>query len=150
MSSTKVSDIVAEAKRHYIPYITRYLWDNQRSGLTSGTEVYADTEELDMTDCEKMGNRPLVAVVEGDLVDVALQWQSHSSCTGGSCPVVNMANANKPGGDWETVTNGPEESIARRSNLAQALKTPLGEYHPTSANYPIPDAGGLYSPCVGQ
>jgi hypothetical protein len=149
-NSPKPSDIAAEAKRIWIPYITRYLWDNQEYGLTSGSVVCSNSSEIDLSDFERVSTRPAVAVVEGDAVDVALQWQGHASCTGGSCPVVNMANANKPGGDWETVTMGPEESLARRSNLSQALKTSVGEYHPTSNNYPIPDAGGLYSPCVGK
>jgi hypothetical protein len=149
-STPKPSEIAAEAKRVWIPYITQYLWDNRANGLYSGSHVTPDSSQIDLEKCELVCSRPAVAVVEGDAVDVALQWQSHKSCTNNVCPMVNMANANKPGGDWETVTMGPEESLARRSNLAAALRTRFGEYQPSSSNYPIPEPGGLYTPTVGE
>jgi hypothetical protein len=149
-SNPKASDIAVEAKRYWIPRITRYLWEQSSSGLISGSKVYVDSEDIDLTDIDRFLTIPTIAVVVGDATDVALQWQEHANCTGGQCAVVNMANASKPGGDWETVTMGPEESLARRSNLPQALKTKLGEHHPSTDIYPIPDAGGLYSPSIGR
>jgi Uncharacterized protein conserved in bacteria (DUF2263) len=149
-TSPRPSEIAGEAKRVWIPYITNYLWSCKDQGYTTGSKVYSESSEIDLAKCTRPYGRPAVAVVEGDPLDVALQWQDHASCTGKFCPMVNMANANKAGGDWEITTMGSEEEFARRSNLSQALRTPLGEYHPTSNNYPIPHAGGLFSPCVGK
>ena len=90
-------------------------------------------------------NRPRIAVLEGDPVDVAISW---SQCNGdGLIPVVNMANEDRPGGDWELGLIAPEECLARRSNLVRALPN---NWKPNSKeHYPIPQNGGLYSPSVG-
>lgn len=62
--------------------------------------------------------------------------------------VLNTAHEKKPGGEWEKGISTQEEGLARRSNLAQTLKstdprTPLiREY------YPLPPTGAIYSPSV--
>jgi Uncharacterized protein conserved in bacteria (DUF2263) len=149
----RASDVAHEAKRHYIPYINDYIFHNQKDkpNLTTGSYLIADSSQLDLSPLPRLqGPVPAVAVIEGDAVDVALSWQETEFCSNGRCPVVNTANASKPGGDWETVTMGPEECFARRSNLASALRTAYGEFAPKDAFYPLPSAGGIYSPCVGE
>ena len=102
-----------------------------------------------------------MAVIDGDPIDVALDWhesntKDHASNRtssfakqGGSIPVVSMANDKRAGGDWESGLIAPEECLCRRSNLAKALTTPSQ----TSAHvphYPIRPTGGIYSPYVGK
>jgi hypothetical protein len=42
-----------------------------------------------------------LAIIEGDPVDVALDWATTNKKEG-EIPVINMANDKKPGGDWES------------------------------------------------
>lgn len=100
-----------------------------------------------------------VAVIDGDPIDVALDWYESERDThsGGSVapdqqgampiPAVSMANEKRPGGDWESGIMAPEENICRRSNLVQCLNT---AWTPSAQNYPIPTKGGIYSPNVGE
>jgi len=145
----RASDIATEAKRHYVPYINGYIQQNQEGGRcwTTGSYLFPDSSVVDLSNRQRSSAWPSVAVVEGDAVDIALDWQETEFCEG-RCPVVNMANPNKAGGDWETVTMGPEEGFARRSNLASALKTEVGHFSAKASHYPIPPTGGIYSPCV--
>lgn len=98
-----------------------------------------------------------VAVIDGDPVDVALDWYQYSlkdpskSQSARPIPVVNMANEKRAGGDWESGLMAPEECFARRSNLAHALVTPWNLNQCTTTpdtHYPIPQKGGIYSPHV--
>ncbi|MCJ1282780.1 hypothetical protein MMC26_002106 [Xylographa opegraphella] len=86
-----------------------------------------------------------VAVINGDPIDVALDWHeydrstcpkegvsSHQGQEEMPIPVVNMANEKRPGGDWESGVLAPEENMCA-----------IG-----SSNYPIPTTGGIYSPYV--
>jgi hypothetical protein len=109
------------------------------------------------------------AIIEGDPFDIAVDWQNFSFPQSGAetvaerAPpihrknriegkstdrilVLNTANEKKPGGEWEggTLGLGAEESLARRSNLVQTLNTK--EPTVATAHYPIPPAGGIYSP----
>jgi len=101
-----------------------------------------------------------VAVIEGDPVDVALDWHAANSkdpasskvtsvAKGGSIPVVSMANEKRAGGDWESGLIAPEECLCRRSNLAKVLTIP-GQSSAQVPHYPIRTTGGIYSPNVGQ
>ena len=101
-----------------------------------------------------------MAVIDGDPVDVALDWYetecSSASRSGASphdnepvrIPIVNMANEKRAGGDWESGLLAPEENLCRRSNLVHCLTTPWTSSLQMT-NYPIPSKGGLYSPNVG-
>jgi hypothetical protein len=148
----RASDVAHEAKRRYVPYINDYIFQNQKTNpnLTTGSYLFTDSSLIDLSDRPRLPKGPAVAIVEGDAVDIALDWQETEFCSGKRCPAVNMANASKPGGDWETVTMGPEECFARRSNLASALRTEVGQFSPNASFYPIPSAGGIYSPCIGK
>lgn len=53
--------------------------------------------------------------------------------------ILNMANANHAGGGWTRGALAQEESLCYRSSLSFSLKKRF---------YPIPDAGGIYSPSV--
>lgn len=151
----KPSDIAAEAKRLYIPHVTLTC-----PQFPARSTAYQDTSEL--KGHPKRGHQKLrVAVIDGDSVDVALQWHdanckddaagcaSGSSIAGSTIPLVNMANEKRPGGDWESGLIAPEECLCRRSTLAQALATPSSS-SPKSTHYPIKTSGGIYSPSVGK
>ena len=150
-AKVKPSDIAAEAKRLYIPHVAQY-YPNFPAVSTS----YSDTNNLKgiaRSCCEKLR----VAVIDGDPVDVALDWHdanckesspSISSLAGSSIPIVNMANERRPGGDWESGLIAPEECLCRRSTLAQALITPDSS-SPKASHYPIRTSGGIYSHSVG-
>jgi len=98
---------------------------------------------------------PSIAIVEGDSVDIALEWEKEimpnmdQNDLLNRLVVVNMAHDRKPGGEWETGTLGHEESFARRSSLV--LKLAWNKYvDPSQNHYPIPALGGIYTPNVGM
>ena len=151
---SKPSDIAAEAKRLYIPHIVQAY-----PQFPARSASYPDTSKLRVT-TPNPGRRLRVAVLEGDPVDVALDWHdsnckdtadgsaSKSSISGSSIPVVSMANEKRPGGDWESSTIAPEEGLCRRSTLVQALITPSSTSSP-GPSYPLRATGGIYSPSIG-
>lgn len=144
-SKPKPSEIAAEAKRIYMPYI----WKNFLKDPTT-SYLYPDSTAIRLQPVQPQ-YRCRVAVVEGDPVDYALSWYQYiSTNSSGSSdikriPVVNMANEKRAGGDWESGAMAPEECFARRSNLVHALTMPWAG----NVNlYPIPQRGGIYSPLV--
>jgi hypothetical protein len=152
----KPSEIATEAKRTYIPYICqKYPQYPVRS------QLHSNSEHLKLSPCtDIVPPRLRVAVIDGDYVDVAIDWietesksrlGDTSSDTDDSTvriPIVNMANEKRAGGDWESGLIAPEENLCRRSNLVHCLTTP---WTPTAPqNYPIPLKGGIYSPNVGK
>lgn len=151
----KPSDIAAEAKRLYIPHIAHTL-----PQFPARSTTYPESSKLRVTAQPGMKRKLRVAVIEGDPVDVALDWHdsnckdtaigstSKSTIAGGSIPVVSMANEKRAGGDWETGLIAPEECLCRRSTLVQALTTPCSSSTQT-AHYPMRNTGGIYSPSVG-
>lgn len=113
---------------------------------------------------------PRVAVMEGDLFDVALDWQnfkfpapvgSTNSCN--RAPpiyyeqgyptnrilVLNTANHKYAGGDWlgGVIGLGAEESLSRRSTLAESLTT-YSNLSPGQKFYPLRGIKGVYSPDI--
>ena len=155
-SRLKPSDIAAEAKRTYIPYI-----DQKLPQFPTKSMLYSDSTKLRNLPNNKSGTRrPRVAVIDGDPIDVALDWWEYNRRNGETgttpdsasgamgIPVANMANDKRPGGDWESGLLAPEENMCRRSNLAHCLTS---TWTPSSqcSNYPIPTVGGIYSPSVG-
>ena len=151
-TKSKPSEIAAEAKRLYIPYIA-----NAYPQFPARSTVFPDSSKLKGPN--RAGEKKLrVAVIDGDPVDVALDWHdsnfvagstSKASMAGSSIPVVSMANEKRAGGDWESGLIAPEECLCRRSTLAQALTTPCSN-SPKIPHYPIRTNGGIYSPSVGK
>ena len=147
----KPSDIAAEAKRTYIPYIEqRFPQFPVRSYL------YPDSSKLKLNPANGQTRRLRVAVIDGDPIDVALDWNEYnqrgtavstngSPIEAGPIPVVSMANEKRAGGDWESGLIAPEECLCRRSNLVHTLTMPATH----GSHYPIPTTGGIYSPHVG-
>jgi len=145
-SRPKPSEIAAEAKRIYIPWIAR----NYERTYPACSVLHPDSLAIAVSPDLKTSTWPRVAVMEGDAVDVALGWSQFNEGNGhrAHIPVVNMANEKRPGGDWESGLMAPEECLARRSNLVRALPAP---WQSTSKeHYPIPQTGGIYSPSVGK
>ncbi|KAL8729164.1 MAG: hypothetical protein Q9166_004903 [cf. Caloplaca sp. 2 TL-2023] len=147
----KPSDIAAEAKRIF------FLEAEKRCpNLPAKSIFYPDASKL-VVGPDTIPKRKLrVAVIDGDPLDVALDWHEANLQSGSqtmrssgqqAIPIVNMANEKRAGGDWESGLMAPEESLCRRSNLVQALKTPYNSNSPVS-HYPIPSTGGIYSPHV--
>ena len=149
------SEIAAEGKRMYIPYIEQRL-----AIYPARSYLHPDSSAIRLAPRTGQHRRLRVAVVDGDPVDVALDWyeankramqfDAYTGTPPPECPmipVVNMANEKRAGGDWESGLMAPEECFCRRSNLVQALTTPWNPSSPR--HYPIPQTGGLYSPTVG-
>lgn len=154
-SKPKPSEIAAEAKRTYIPYITQKFPEYPVRSF-----LHADSSELQISPKHSSSAARLrVAVIDGDPVDVALDWFEYEDnlaqktpkgkqSEAKRIPVVNMANDKRAGGDWESGLLAPEENLCRRSNLVHCITTP---WMPSSQQtYPIPLSGGVYSPSVGQ
>lgn len=148
----KPSEIAAEAKKTYIPYIEKRMPEYPARSI-----LVADSAEIPIRPDGKPKQRLRVAVIDGDPVDVALDWYQYGRQNGTippsaqRVPVVNMANEKRAGGDWESGLLAPEECFARRSNLVHTLVTPWSGYSTAShGHYPIPQRGGIYSPSVGE
>ena len=153
----KPSEIAAEAKRTYIPYIEQTM-----PHLPTRSVVHGELDRLPTGYSGIPSVRgPRIAVIDGDPVDVALDWYEYevnSPPKSGNVhydkgtlriPVINMANEKRAGGDWESGLLAPEENLCRRSNLVHCLTTLWSSSMPTP-NYPIPTRGGIYSPNVGE
>ncbi|KAL8969206.1 MAG: hypothetical protein Q9197_004466 [Variospora fuerteventurae] len=150
-AKTKPSDIAAEAKRIYFSQA-----EKRCPNLPARSAFYPDTSRLLPGPRTVPDRKLLVAVIDGDPLDVALGWQEYSqrgNSQGTHTPgpeaisLVNMANEKRAGGDWESGLMAPEENLCRRTNLVQALKTPY-QHGAQISHYPIPDLGGIYSPHV--
>ncbi|KAI9843580.1 MAG: hypothetical protein M1837_006257 [Sclerophora amabilis] len=155
MAKVKPADIAGEAKRTYIPFI-----DQMMSQFPARSFLYADTALIRLNADPTLERRLRVAVIDGDPVDVALDWyeanRNNAEKLGHvrngvvDCPripIVNMANEKRAGGDWESGLMAPEECLCRRTNLVQALMTPM-DPSATYSHYPIPQTGGIFSPSV--
>ena len=155
-AKSKPSDIASEAKKTYTPYIQAHFPHWPPVSIS-----YSDSSKLRPAPRTGLGRKLRVAVIDGDPVDVALDW--HESNTqdngsmkstpfarqGGSIPVVSMANEKRAGGDWESGLIAPEECLCRRSNLAKVLTTP-SQASAQIPHYPMRTTGGIYSPHVGR
>ncbi|KAI9888508.1 MAG: hypothetical protein M1814_006870 [Vezdaea aestivalis] len=151
------SEIAAEAKRVYAPYIEQRL-----PQFPAKSYLHPDSSAIRLASIPNPVKRLRIAVIDGDPVDVALDWfEANKRATQAArvasspppecprIPVVNMANEKRAGGDWESGLMAPEECLCRRSNLVQNLVTPWNPFGDT-AHYPLPQTGGLYSPNVGM
>ena len=153
----KPSEIAAEAKRTYIPYIEQHYPQYPAKSF-----LHPDSSLIRVPPGKSSPPRKLrVAVINGDPIDVALDWYEYDRNTRAEgvssrheqpvmpIPVVNMANEKRPGGDWESGVLAPEENMCRRSNLVHCLNT-TWTASAGNSNYPIPTTGGIYSPYVGE
>lgn len=146
----KPSEIASEAKKTYTPYVQSQLPQFPPISIS-----YPDSSQFHLDPRAGCGYKLRVAVISGDPVDAALDWdESNFKAVGsskqlGAIPVVNMANEKRAGGDWESGLIAPEECLCRRSNLAKVLTTPS---HASGQipHYPIRTTGGIYSPHVGK
>lgn len=86
--------------------------------------------------------RTAIRVLNADTIDAAIDLSTPTvSQLHGKKPVLvlNMANAYHSGGGWLQGSLAQEEAMCYRSSLAFTLKYRY---------YPIPEAGGIYSPTV--
>ncbi|KAL9041841.1 MAG: hypothetical protein Q9180_001014 [Flavoplaca navasiana] len=144
-AKSKPSDIAAEAKRIF------FLEAEKRCpNLPAKALFYPDVSKLALGAGTVPKRKLRVAVIDGDPLDVALDWHEHNLQSGvqnsrslsqQAIPIVNMANEKRAGGDWESGLMAPEECLCRRSNLVQALRTSCN-------SYPLPLYGVIYSPNV--
>ncbi|KAL8949369.1 MAG: hypothetical protein Q9222_004519 [Ikaeria aurantiellina] len=147
----KPADIATEAKRIFFSQA-----EKSYPSLSIASKSYPDTSNIRLTPGVIHKLKLRIAVIDGDPLDVALDWHDYNQHSGtqamqrpdhrhAGIPVVNMANEKRAGGDWESGLMAPEENLCRRTNLVQALRTPQD---PRASHYPIPTPGGLYSPHV--
>ena len=154
-TKSKPSEIAAEAKRLYIPHVIQTY-----PQFPARSMAYSDTTKLRISSSAEYIRKLRVAVIDGDPVDVALDWHDSncketptgsigkSTIAGASIPVVCMANERRAGGEWESSTIAPEECLCRRSTLVQALTTPCASSN-HGPHYPMRTTSGIYSPSVG-
>ncbi|KAG0647186.1 hypothetical protein D0Z07_7062 [Hyphodiscus hymeniophilus] len=131
----KPSEIAAEAKKTYIPYIRQNYntqWPAQ-SFLCHSESLAAGPAQI-TRHCR-------FAFFDRDPVDVALDWAPTEDVP---IPVIMPANDKRPGGDWEAGVMAPEECLCRRSNLYSAMTT-VAEGNSVPSNYPIPSKAGIFS-----
>ncbi|MCJ1273796.1 hypothetical protein MMC21_001589 [Puttea exsequens] len=98
---------------------------------------------LDQSYCPDLPRTPL-RVLNADSIDSALSLASRTARKPSKSPdkpvfILNMANAHHSGGGWLHGALAQEEALCYRSSLSFTLKNKF---------YPIPDAGGIYSPTV--
>ena len=147
----KPSEVAAEAKKKYFPYISRLM-----PQLPLRSYLHPDSHAIRVARELRSRQRTRVAIIDGDPVDVAIDWyeslprdDTDNSALSG-IPVVNMANEKRPGGDWESGQIAPEECLARRSTLMAALLSSWNPSNPIQPYHPLPHKGGLYSPNIGM
>lgn len=150
----KPSEIASEAKKTYTPFIQAKYPQFPPVSIS-----YPDSSRIRLPSRANAGRKLRVAVIDGDPVDVALDWHDSNIRDRGAAtalasshptaiPVVSMANEKRAGGDWESGLIAPEECLCRRSNLAKVLTTP-SQASGQVPHYPIRTTGGIYSPNVG-
>lgn len=94
---------------------------------------------LDKKFCPKLPSTQ-IKVINSDSIDAALALGRSSPVVKSRHPcVLNMANANSPGGGWMHGALAQEEALCYRTSLSRTLKRHY---------YPLPDKGGIYSPFV--
>ncbi|CAG8977154.1 hypothetical protein HYALB_00003375 [Hymenoscyphus albidus] len=142
-SKPKPSEIAAEAKKTYIP------WIRQNMSLKCPPNSYLCYSDSIPTQPLDTGRQVHFAFYERDPVDLAIEWANDTSepIDPVAIPVIMPANDKRPGGDWEAGVMSPEECLCRRSNLFATLTTPApGNSAPN--NYPIPLKAGVFSRTV--
>ena len=147
----KPSEVAAEAKKKYFPYISRMM-----PQLPLRSYLHIDSHAIRVAKDLRSKQRTRIAIIDGDPVDVAIDWyetlirDNPDGSTMPSIPIVNMANEKRPGGDWESGQIAPEECLARRSTLMAALLSSWNPSNSMQPYHPLPQKGGLYSPNIGK
>jgi uncharacterized protein (TIGR02452 family) len=103
--------------------------------------IYRDGEapRLDKKYCPNLPSTR-IRVLDSDTIDAALALPPSAASGSKRHPcVLNMANANSPGGGWQHGALAQEEALCYRTSLSRTLKKHY---------YPLPDKGGIYSPYV--
>lgn len=152
----KPSEIAAEAKKTYIPWI-RQNYSGQHpptSVLCYSDQMIYGPPDPESTFQTRFGIRKITqlsclkltftAFYNDDPVDIAIKWHEGPPETEMPIPVILPANDKRPGGDWEAGVMSAEECICRRSNLVNCLTNPV-EDNAAPSNYPIPTRAGIYS-----
>ena len=95
---------------------------------------------LDARSCPRLP-RTAIRVLNADTIDAAIDLSTPTVSQLPKNPVLvlNMANAHHSGGGWLHGALAQEEAICYRSSLSFTLKYRY---------YPVPEAGGIYSPTV--
>lgn len=95
---------------------------------------------LDARSCPRLP-RTAIRVLNADTIDAAIDLSTPKVSQLSNKPVLvlNMANAHHSGGGWLHGALAQEEAMCYRSSLSFTLKYRY---------YPIPEAGGVYSPTV--
>jgi len=87
-----------------------------------------------------------ISVINRDCLDVAAQYNSKPNVT-----LLNMANANGPGGGWLIGDNAQEEQLFLRTNYHRGLVPELNPFlkkQLSNGRYRIPFFGVIFTPCV--
>lgn len=106
------------------------------SSEISKSKLYEDGTSISRPTVPQVQPNPKIQVIDGDCLKHALKLKSE-----GHNPIVlNMANAEVPGGGYLYGSGAQEENLFRRTNLYQ--------YHEPKKDhwYPIPLLGGIYCP----
>jgi hypothetical protein len=113
-SKPKPSEIAAEAKKIYIPHIKQKYpqWDTTSYLIADSAAQMRCQPPATPLRC-RIGmcilarliityvvSHSMLAMIEGDPVDVALSWAATNDKEG-EIPIISMANDKRPGGDWE-------------------------------------------------
>ena len=98
----------------------------------------SNLHSLSLQKCPKLPKTP-IRVLNSDTIDAALSLSSLASISSKPVLILNMANAYHSGGGWLSGALAQEEALCYRSSLSFTLKTRY---------YPLPEAGGIYSPTV--
>ena len=147
----KPSEVAAEAKKTYFPHIKRIMPE-----YLGHSFLHPDSPSIQVAPELRSRERTRVAIIDGDPVDVAIDWyetllrDEPDSTNVQAIPIVNMANEKRPGGDWESGLIAPEECLARRSTLMAALPSPWSQSNTMQAYHPLPQRAGIYSPSIGE
>ena len=92
----KLQDVALEAKQFYKPHI-----ESNYPPLPLSIS-YEDLPKHPMAgDLQSSRPKLLVAVIDNDPVDTALDWSMENAEGSNMIPVVNMADEERPGGDWD-------------------------------------------------
>lgn len=147
----KPAEVAADTKRNFIPMLNASYADS----FPPYSVLYRQPcQQLPIPRRNISTSPPVFRVETGDPVMQAIYYASvdtqRSEASGGPrvrIPFLCAANERRPGGDWETGSNGYEEKLCRRSNLSATLAAPLPQTG-EETNYPIPIGGGIFSDAV--
>ncbi|TVY23701.1 hypothetical protein LHYA1_G007840 [Lachnellula hyalina] len=93
-SKPKPSEIAAEAKRTYIPYIRQNF-----SEIWPSTSFLCYSESMCAQPSGHLDRQARFAFYDDDPVDLALKWNAGEKKA--IAPIIMPANDKRPGGDWE-------------------------------------------------